>query len=276
VFTTVVLTLFLGPQVLGSETLYTVKRGDSLTSIGARFGVDVRVLAEANGLDAADHLKTGQNLKIDNRHIAPDFKGPKVVVNIAQRMLFWLKGEGLVDAFPVAAGRRSWRTPTGDFTIVTLETDPTWDVPVSIQEEMRKQGKPVLYHVPPSPANPLGKYWIGLSIPGVGIHGTNEPTSIYGLVTHACIRLHPEDVATLFSQMKIGTAGEFIYEPVLISRVGDSVFVEVHEDTYALGPEPFATVMERAREGGYAELLNLSLLREVIRKKDGIARDVTR
>jgi L,D-transpeptidase ErfK/SrfK len=141
---------------------------------------------------------------------------------------------------------------------------------------MRKQGKPVLQHVPPSPANPLGKYWIGLSIPGVGIHGTNEPTSIYGLVTHACIRLHPEDVATLFSQMKIGTAGEFIYEPVLISRVGDSVFVEVHEDTYALGPEPFATVMERAREGGYAELLNLSLLREVIRKKDGIARDVTR
>src|SRR5207244_4257585 len=59
------------------------------------------------------------------------------------------------------------------------------------------QGKPVLTHVPPSPANPLGKYWLGLSIPGVGIHGTNAPSSIYNLQTHGCIRLHPDDIEKL-------------------------------------------------------------------------------
>jgi L,D-transpeptidase ErfK/SrfK len=270
------LTLFLVPQIVGAETVYSVKRGDSLTSIGARFGVATRVLAEANGLDAAGHLKTGDTLKIDNRHIVPSFEGSRIVVNIPQRMLFWFKSDDALDAFPVAAGRRSWKTPTGDFTVVTRETDPTWDVPISIQEEMRKQGKPVLTHVPPSPANPLGKHWIGLSIPGVGVHGTNQPSSIYGLVTHACIRLHPEDIETLFPQVAIGMRGKFIYEPVLVTRVGNSVFVEVHEDAYGFGADPLSIVMERARTEGYVDMLNLPLLREVIRRKDGIARDVTR
>jgi len=273
---TLAVTLFLAPQLVGTDSLYTVKRGDSFTSIGARFGVTVRVLAEENGLDAAKYLQTGQVLKVDNRHIVPAHEGVRIVVNIPQRMLFWTVPGDAVQGFPVAAGRRTWRTPRGDFSVVMLETDPTWDVPISIQEEMRKQGKPVVTHVPPSPENPLGKYWIGLSIPGVGIHGTNEPSSIYGLVTHGCIRLHPDDIAALFPQVEIGVTGRIVYEPVLVARVENAVFVEVHPDTYALGPEPLATVVEAARAGGYFDLLNMSLVGEVIRKRDGIARNVTR
>ena len=260
---------------MGAESLYTVQRGDSLTSVGARLGVPVRVLASRNGLGPESHLQSGQRLKIDNRHIVPTAEA-KIVVNIPQRMLFWFGTESSIQAFPIAAGRRSWRTPRGDFSVVLLETDPTWEVPLSIQEEMRKQGRPVLTHVPPSPANPLGKYWIGLSIPGVGIHGTNQPTTIFGLVTHGCVRLHPDDIATLFSQVELGTAGTILYEPVLITRIGNSVYLEVHPDEYGLASAPLATVMERARSAGYLEMLNLSLVRDAIRRRDGIARNVTR
>jgi L,D-transpeptidase ErfK/SrfK len=276
VLSTLAISLFLATQIVGSEFLYTVTRGDSLTSVGSRFGVPVRVLAEQNGLGAASHLQTGQFLKIDNRHIVPALDGAKIVVNIPQRMLFWNAADGAVQGFPVAAGRRTWKTPRGDFTIVMLETDPTWNVPTSIQEEMRKRGKRVLTRVPPSPENPLGKYWIGLSIPGVGIHGTNEPNSIYGLVTHGCMRLHPDDIAVLFPQVELGMAGRTLYEPVLVSRVGNSVFVEVHPDAYALASDPLATVMERAIAEGYVDMVNIPLLHGVIRKRDGIARDVTR
>jgi len=260
---------------VGSESLYTATRKDSLRSVGARFGVTVRVLAEGNGLSTTSPLRNGQVLKIDNRHIVPVLDDAKIVVNIPQRMLFWDAGDGTVQGFPVAAGKRSWKTPRGDFAIAVLEKNPTWDVPVSIQEEMRQQGKPVLTKVPPSPENPLGKYWIGLSIPGVGIHGTNEPSSIYRLGTHGCMRLHPDDIAVLFPKAKIGMAGRIIYEPVLVSRVGDSVFVEAHPDTYALSPDPLETVMGRASAEGYLDMLNMPFLREVIRKRDGIARDVT-
>jgi L,D-transpeptidase ErfK/SrfK len=181
-----------------------------------------------------------------------------------------------VQAFPIAAGRRSWQTPTGDFTVETLETDPIWDVPISIREEMRRQGTRVVTQVPPGPNNPLGKYWIGLSIPGVGIHGTNVPSSIYSLVTHGCIRLHPGDIEQLFPQIETGMPGRITYEPVLIARIGNSVFVEVHPDPYGKALDPMAWIIERARQEGYLDMLDLNLLREAIRKRDGVARDVTR
>jgi L,D-transpeptidase ErfK/SrfK len=274
-FSILVLTILFAGQIVGAESVYTVKAGDSLTTVGARFGVPIHVLAADNGLGSESHLQSDQILKIDNRHIVPAAEA-NIVVNIPQRMLFWFVADGPVQAFPVAAGRRSWRTPRGDFSVVLLETDPVWEVPLSIQEEMRKQGKPVLTRVPPSPENPLGKYWIGLSIAGIGIHGTNQPRSIFGLVTHGCIRLHPDDIATLFPQVKVGTEGKIVYEPVLVSRIGNAVYLEVHPDAYGLAPDPLATVVEHARSGGYFERLDLSLVRDAIRRRDGIARNVTR
>jgi L,D-transpeptidase ErfK/SrfK len=267
--------LFMG-QIIGSESVYTVRAGDSLTTVGARFGVSARVLAEANDVVPTSHLSVGHVLEIDNRHLTPSLDGARIVVNIPQRMLFWVSTENEVQAFPIAAGKRTWKTPIGDFGVATRETDPTWDVPLTIQEEMRREGRPVLTHVPPSPQNPLGKYWLGLTIPGVGIHGTNAPASIYSLVTHGCIRLHPDDIAQLFSQVEIGTRGRIVYEPVLIARVGDRLFLEVHPDAYGTGPEPLGKVLEQARSGGYADMLDLPLVKETIRKRDGIARDVTR
>jgi len=275
-FSTLTLTLLFVAQIVGTQSIYTVKRGESLTTVGARSGISVRVLASENHLGVESHLKVGQVLKLDNRHIVPAIDGVKIVVNIPQRMLFFAAAGGTVESFPAAAGKRSWRTPRGDFTVLTLETDPTWNVPPSIQEEMRSQGKPVLKQVPPSPENPLGKYWIGLSIPGVGIHGTNQPGSIFGLVTHGCVRLHPDDIATLFSQAEIGMPGRFIYEPVLVVRVEESVFVEVHPDVYGLAPDPLETIVEQTRAAGSFEMLDMSLVQDAIRKRDGIARDVTR
>jgi len=183
----------------------------------------------------------------------------------------------------MAAGKPDWRTPLGEFEIVSKEEKPTWDVPASIQEEMRRSGKPVLTHVPPSPANPLGDYWIGLSLPGIGIHSTNAPTSIYKLVTHGCIRLQPENAENLFRQVEVGMRGRIIYEPLLMTRVSDSIFMEAHPDAYKKS-DPIRKVMDAARAQGFIDMLaqgfidmlDWSLVNEVIRERDGIARDVTR
>ena len=263
-------------QVVGSETSYTIQTGDSLTKIGARFGVSPESLADANGLKLSTRLQIGQPLRINNRHIVPSVEGARIVVNIPQRMLFWVSSDKTIEGFPIAAGKRGWKTPVGDFTVASREVDPTWDVPLSIQAEMQREGKPVLTRVPASPQNPLGKYWIGLTIPNVGIHGTNAPASIYSLVTHGCIRLNPEDIEQLFSQIEIGMRGRIIYETVLIAREGDSLFLEVHPDTYGRAPEPMAIILERARMGGYLDMLDLTRVAEDIRKLDGVLRDVTR
>jgi L,D-transpeptidase ErfK/SrfK len=56
--------------LVGGRTEYTVVAGDTLTSIGARFGVDRATLIELNQLARPGTLTPGQTLIIDNRHLA--------------------------------------------------------------------------------------------------------------------------------------------------------------------------------------------------------------
>jgi LysM repeat protein len=49
---------------LGASAAYTVKPGDNLTAIAARFGVSVADLAKANGLTNPDRLAVGKTLDI--------------------------------------------------------------------------------------------------------------------------------------------------------------------------------------------------------------------
>jgi L,D-transpeptidase ErfK/SrfK len=221
-------------RLLGREFLYVVRPGDSLALVGARFGVDAGRLARSNGIPRGARLPIGRSLQVDNRRIVPDAVGEGIVINVPQRLLFFFRNGELAAWYPVALGRRDWQTPTGLFAVASKRHKPTWHVPPSIQREMRQQGEPVRTEVPPGPGNPLGEFFIGLSGSMCGIHGTNAPSSIYSFRTHGCIRLHPDDVADLFSRVTIGTPVEIIYEPVLLARQRDGAFyLEVNPDVYA-------------------------------------------
>ena len=69
---------------------------------------------------------------------------------------------------------------------------------------MAREGQSVRSIGPPGPDYPLGEYWIGLSAPGYGLHGTISPESGYHFQNHGCIRLHPDAVAALFPQLRAG------------------------------------------------------------------------
>ena len=115
-----------------------------------------------------------------------------------------------------------------------------------------------------------------MSSPNLGIHGTNAPSSIYSLVTHGCMRLHPEDIEKMYPQVEIGMSVRIVYEPVLMTREGDSVLLEVHPDIYGMAADARKGIMERARLEGYLELLDQALVEETFRKRDGVVRNVTR
>lgn len=221
-----------GRGLTGDVSTYTTTKGDTLQSIGARVGVDVTTLAADNGLKETATLPVGLSLRIDNRHIVPAGVTPGVItINVPQRLLFY-EWQNVVSTLPVAVGQPGWKTPRRPFTVVTKETNPSWEVPESIREEARRAGRTLPAVVPPGPNNPLGRFWLGLSIPGVGIHGTNAPASIYRAATHGCVRLGPEDIAWLFERVLVGTLGRVIYEPILLAVVGDEIFLEVHRDIY--------------------------------------------
>ena len=266
----------LSSAIVGREFKYVVVRGDSLTRVGARFGVDVSTLAAANGLSASAFLREGQELQIDNRHIVPASWDKGIAINIPQRMLFYFNQPDPIRAFPVALGRPDWQTPIGPFTIASKRENPEWNVPQSIQEEMRREGKAVTTCVPPGPDNPLGAYWFGLSIPGYGIHSTIAPASIYQFRTHGCIRLHPDDMAEIFPQVKPMTPGQLLYRRLLVAKVGNQVFLEVHRDIYRKEPHPVRSFVEIIRHQNFVSSLDWEKVKEIIEQQEGVAREISK
>lgn len=260
-------------RIVGFVSEYRVARGDTWTSVGARAGVAASTLARLNGRSIDSPLRKDELITIDARHIAPaNPSGVPIVINVPQRVLFHYRDGALDTHYPIAVGRRDWATPLGAFTVLERELDPTWDVPVSIQEEMRREGRPVLTKVPPGPANPLGRHWLRLTLPGVGIHGTNAPSSIYRSTTHGCIRMHPDDVAALFDAVSEGDAGRAIYEPVLVAvAAGGQVFLEVHPDIYRRVPDALDLAVHLLDRAGVLAAVDRGHVKRVVAARDGIA-----
>ena len=145
-------------RLVGEERVRIVQRGESWASIGARAGVAPATLARRNGRALGWRLQPGDEIVVDNRHVVPASSADAIVINLPQRLLFH-RVDGVLRAYyPLAVGLPDWPTPLGPFTIIEKEANPTWDVPVSIQAEMRRAGKRVLTRVPPGPDNPLGRH----------------------------------------------------------------------------------------------------------------------
>jgi L,D-transpeptidase ErfK/SrfK len=263
--------------LVGGVTDLVVKQGDTLRTVSARFGVDVATLARENDMRADSRLAAGHVLRVDSRHIVPRaVDSAELVVNVPQRMVFHRGNDTSMVGYPIAVGRPSWPTPTGDFTVAVLERHPTWEVPRSILEESRRAGRIQAPVVPPGPNNPLGDFWIGLSLAGIGIHATNAPASIFRTASHGCIRVHPDDIAQLFDRVEVGTPGRIIYEPVLLAVVGDAIYLEVHRDVYrrsGSGAGAMARTLATAR--GVSERIDWVTADAVAAAADGIARIVT-
>jgi L,D-transpeptidase ErfK/SrfK len=267
----------LSHTLSGSQFEYTVQPGDYFISLAARFGESAAVIAKSNGLDYNRALEPGQRLSIDNRHIVPQTLGEGILINLPQRMLFFFREGNLDGAYPVGLGKPTWPTPTGRFRVVQLKKNPTWTVPISIQEEMRRENEVVQTKVLPGPDNPLGKYWIGLSIPGYGIHGTIAPASVYHFQSHGCIRLQPADVEALFPEVKVGTTGQIIYAPVLLAALEDgSIYLEVNRDTYHQAIDALRLLSELAETNHLADRIDWQKAQQVVTQHEGVARLINR
>ena len=124
--------------------------------------------------------------------------GPVVVIKRGVNSLTLYNGMRFVRSFGVATGQRQYPTPLGRFRVVVKWKNPWWYPPDS---PWAKDKEPV----PPGPGNPLGTRWMGISSPGVGIHGTPEPGSIGYSVSHGCIRMRIPDAEWLFNRVTVGT-----------------------------------------------------------------------
>jgi peptidoglycan hydrolase-like protein with peptidoglycan-binding domain len=121
-----------------------------------------------------------------------------VIVRRDQHRLYFYKGARPLRVFTVATGGTWTPTPEGRFRIVNKYRHPWWYPPDS-------KWAHDLEPIPPGPDNPLGTRWMGISVPGVGIHGTPNPASIGYSISHGCIRMKKRDAESLFRLVRVGT-----------------------------------------------------------------------
>jgi len=124
--------------------------------------------------------------------------GPVIVIRRTSNHLYLYRGMEFTRLFAVATGQNTYPTPLGRFQIVVKWRNPWWYPPNSPWAAGQKP-------IPPGPNNPLGTRWMGLSAPGVGIHGTPNDSSIGYSVSHGCIRMHIPDAEWLFVRVRVGT-----------------------------------------------------------------------
>jgi hypothetical protein len=137
------------------------------------------------------------------RHVQPAITranfGPVIVVETASHRLLFYQGPRLDHTFTVATGQAAYPTPSGQWTIVQMQLNPWWIPPPDAP--WAQGAKPI----PPGPGNPLGTRWMGLSAPGVGIHGTPDPASLGYSLSHGCIRMFIPDAEWVFNRVHVGT-----------------------------------------------------------------------
>lgn len=269
-------------RLVGTASTYSVVKDDTIRLVAAKLGVSRQHLIRKNRLDEKAYLRIGQKLTYNNRKIVPQRMRNGIVVNIPDRTLYYFKQGKLAVSLPVALGvpvksdKYDWKTPTGKFRVTAKMKDPTWHVPPSIQSEMEEQGREIITSIPPGPANPLGKYAIKTSIPGILIHSTTKPWSIYSFASHGCIRVYPEQMEEFFKEVTVNTPGEIIYKPVKLAITEQGrVFLEVHRDVYnrssGLGLEA-RRLIEKQNLAGQVDWQKVDA---IVQRKAGIAEDIS-
>jgi L,D-transpeptidase ErfK/SrfK len=271
------------PAVIGTLRTYAIQEGDTLLDVGRYFSLGYNEITAANpGVDPW-LPPTGEVVVLPTEHVLPATRSG-LVVNIPEMRLYYFHGDDaggrLVTTYPVGLGRDDWRTPQGSFKIRGKTESPTWVIPESIRaERIRDRGDARSSIAGGHPDNPLGPYRLELTLPMYALHGSNMPWGVGMQVSHGCIRLYNEDMADLFRMVRVGTAGEFLYQPVKVGTRGGLIYVEVHSDIYRLRPSLEADAERMLQQYGWSDRIDRRRLRRALAEQSGfpvvISRDAS-
>jgi len=139
----------------------------------------------------------------------------QIIISIADRQLAVIEHGQVLKTYPIAVGAHGTPSPDGDFVIINHAKDPVY----------RHGDK----EIAPGKDNPLGTRWMGLSLKGYGIHGTNVQSSVGKAISHGCFRMRKQDVEELYTLVQVG-------DTVMVRRERDAMIAKVFAAPSATQP----------------------------------------
>jgi L,D-transpeptidase ErfK/SrfK len=221
-------------DVIGMTGVTIARADDTLPDIARRFDLGYEEVVRAN--PGVDPWLPGEGTEIvlPMRFVLPDAPRSGLVINLAAMRLYYFPPRASEDepqtviTHPIGIGRVGWSTPEGATRITAKARDPWWFPPASVRREHADNGDPLPARVPPGVDNPLGAHVLTLGWPSYLIHGTNKPYGVGMRVSHGCIRLYPEDIATLFPDLSVGTEVTVVNQPFVFGWHEDSLYVQAY------------------------------------------------
>ncbi|MFH0965258.1 MAG: L,D-transpeptidase family protein [Planctomycetota bacterium] len=179
--------MFLDPVTFAHLKLYTVRRGDTLSELSARYSTTIEMIKRLNSL-RTDQILVGQRLVLPS--------GPaKIIIWKGKFRLMVMIGPYCVAYYSVGIGKLD-KTPSAEFRVDVKVKNPDWYPP---------EGGVIKFG---DPRNLLGTRWLGFSEMGkhngLGIHGTTHEQSIGRSESRGCVRMRNRDVEEVFDMVPIG------------------------------------------------------------------------
>jgi lipoprotein-anchoring transpeptidase ErfK/SrfK len=116
----------------------------------------------------------------------------RLSADLSKRKLYVQRGDSMLRVFDVSVGRDRYPTPTGSYTIKKMIWNPSWRPPPESDWAKGKTAKG-----PGDPGNPMKVVKIFFREPDYYIHGTDAVESLGSAASHGCLRMDPEEVASL-------------------------------------------------------------------------------
>jgi len=146
----------------------------------------------------------------------PDSDEVYLHVSVTDRELSVMRGDQVLDRFPVAVGKGAYlrhrnadnggwlfETPAGLYAVGRKERSPVWYAPDWFYIE-----KEIPIPPPDSPRRyfpgEMGDYALYLG-DGLAIHGTKDQSSVGRAASHGCMRLSSDAISAVFGMARVGT-----------------------------------------------------------------------
>ncbi len=166
-------------------------------------------LSRINGGRNMSRIRAADTVLLPNIETSTDPpRAALIEVDLSRKLIVAKDGRSrVVGLFHCSIAKHPGRRPSGAAAVRTIAHDPEYTFDPRMWPKVRNVRRKLT--IPPGPRNPVGVCWIGLSLPGYGIHGTPAPELIGKTGSHGCIRLTNWDAVRLSRMIAVGTPVRF-------------------------------------------------------------------
>ena len=138
---------------------------------------------------------------------APRVKSAFIQIRLGERTLQVFDATNrLLAHFPCSIAQRIEKRPVGELSVAVVAPNPDYMFsPENFPESPEARELKAKLKLQPGPNNPVGTAWIGLNLPGYGIHGTSKPEDVGRTESHGCFRLANWNAEYLLRLVTVGT-----------------------------------------------------------------------